>query len=205
MERIVIERVVDVRPPVVLAEFGEREWEHLKLERTAREQRRKIARQQKRVRAGDEDVVALRGVEAVDGTLEPFAHLNLVDQEEVYDLGLVPVLHVVEESMVFGDPLEVVEVVVDVDDVRVCDVCQYVIAQRFEKLGLAASPYPGDHLDIGRAHHVDERFQIACSLDEPHPTPPAASTILSHLFPNIEKNRYWVIGVQIVIDHVSLN
>ena len=54
--RVLIEVAIDLALVTIEAILLKREWENLDLERAPRKERRQIARQQKSVRSGDEDV-----------------------------------------------------------------------------------------------------------------------------------------------------
>ena len=131
--RVLIEVAIDLALVTIEAILLKREWENLDLERAPRKERRQIARQQKGVRSGDEDVVLLGCMEAVDRAFKAVAHLNLVDKQEVLLVGHSMLFHIGEQGMIFEQALELVEAVIDMDDIRIGQICLHVIAEGLEQ------------------------------------------------------------------------
>ena len=129
--------------------FLKREWKYLDLECAAREERRQITRQQKGVRSSNEDVILLGCVEAVNCTLKAIAHLNLVDKQEVLLTGCPMLFYIGKQRVIFEQVLKLIEVVVDVDDIRIGKVGLHIITEGFEQFRLPAAADAGDDLMSG--------------------------------------------------------
>ncbi len=70
---------------------------------------------------------------AVDRAFKAVAHLNLVDKQEVLLAGHSMLFHTGEQGMIFEQALELVEVVIDMDDIRIGQICLHVIAEGLEQ------------------------------------------------------------------------
>ena len=131
--RVLIEVAVDLALVAIETILLKREWKNLDLERTPRKERRQIARQQKGVRSGHENVVLLGCMEAVDRAFKTVAHLNLIDKQEVLLAGHSMLFYIGEQGMIFEQALELVKVVIDMDDIRIGQICLHVIAESLEQ------------------------------------------------------------------------
>ena len=131
--RVLIEVTVDLALVAIETILLKREWENLDLERAPRKERRQIARQQKGIRSGNEDVIMLGCVKAVDRTLKTFAHLNLIDKQKVLFAGHPMIFYISEQRVILEQVLELIEVVVDMDDIRIRQICLHVIAEGLEQ------------------------------------------------------------------------
>ena len=100
-DRVAREGVGCVVQLVVKHELRQGEWEDGKLEGTPSEQRCEVAAHKEGVRTGNVQVVLFGGVQAVDGLLEPFAHLDFVDEHVV--LGSLDILafDMIAQSTIF--------------------------------------------------------------------------------------------------------
>ena len=56
-------------------------------------------------------------MKAVDCTLKAATHLNLIDKQKVLRAGHPALFYVSEQSVIFEQALELIEVVVDMDDI----------------------------------------------------------------------------------------
>ena len=103
------------------------------MERTPRKERRQIARQQKGIRSGNEYVVLLGCVKAIDRTLKTVAHLNFIDKQKVLFAGHSMLFYIGEQRVILEQVLKLIEVVVDMDDIRIGQMCLHVIAEGLEQ------------------------------------------------------------------------
>ena len=131
--RVLIEVAVDLALVAIETILLKREWENLDLERTPRKERRQIARQQKGIRSGNEYVVLLGCVKAIDRTLKTVAHLNFIDKQKVLFAGHSMLFYIGEQRVILEQVLELIEVVVDMDDIRIGQMCLHVIAEGLEQ------------------------------------------------------------------------
>ena len=131
--RVLIEVAVDLALVAIETILLKREWKNLDLERTPRKERRQVARQQKGVRSGNENVVLLGCMEAVDRAFKTVAHLNLIDKQEVLLAGHSMLFYIGEQGMIFEQALELVKVVIDMDDIRIGQICLHVITESLEQ------------------------------------------------------------------------
>lgn len=72
-------------------------------------------------------------MKAVDRTFKAVAHLNLIDKQEVLLAGHSMLFYIGEQGMIFEQALELIEVVVDMDDIRIGQICLHVIAEGLEQ------------------------------------------------------------------------
>ena len=75
----------------------------------------------------------LRCVKAVDRTLKTVAHLNLIDKQKVLFAGHPMIFYISEQRVILEQVLELIEVVVDMDDIRIRLICLHVIAEGLEQ------------------------------------------------------------------------
>ena len=117
-------------------------------------------------------------MKAVDRSLKAVAHLNLVDKQEVLLAGRPMLFYVGEQRVIFEQLLELIEVVVDVNDIRIGQVGLYVVAKGFEQFRFTAAANTRDDLDIRHADEARQRIHIRRSLDEFHWQPPFGLSLL---------------------------
>ena len=72
-------------------------------------------------------------MEAVDRAFKTIAHLNLIDKQEVLLAGHSMLFYIGEQGMIFEQALELVKVVIDMDDIRIGQICLHVIAESLEQ------------------------------------------------------------------------
>ena len=72
-------------------------------------------------------------MEAVDRAFKAVAHLNLIDKQEVLLVGRPMLFYIGEQGMIFEQVLELAEVVIDMDDIRIGQICLHVIAEGLEQ------------------------------------------------------------------------
>ena len=74
--------------------------------------------------------------------------------------------------MILKQTFKLIEVVVDVNYVRVWQACLYEIAKRLEQFRFSAAANACDDLDIRHADKARQGIHIRCSIDELHQHPP---------------------------------
>ena len=72
-------------------------------------------------------------MKAVDRTLKTVAHLNFIDKQKVLFAGHSMLFYIGEQRVILEQVLELIEVVVDMDDIRIGQICLHVIAEGLEQ------------------------------------------------------------------------
>ena len=116
---VLIEVAISLASIVIKAVFLKREREDLNFECPPRKERRQVARQQERVRSSNKYVVLLRGMETIDCSFETLAHLHFIDKQKVLRAFPPALFYISEQLMILKQSLELIEVVIDLNHVRV--------------------------------------------------------------------------------------
>ena len=111
-------------------------------------------------------------MEAIDCPLETRAHLNLINKQKVLSAFPPVFFYISEQLMILKQSLELIEVVVDVNHVRVRQSGLYEIAKRLEQFRFSATANACDDLDIRHADKTRQGIHIRRSIDEFHRHPP---------------------------------
>ena len=72
-------------------------------------------------------------MKAVDRTLKTVAHLNFIDKQKVLLAEHSMIFYIGEQRVILEQVLELIEVVVDMDDIRIGQICLHVIAEGLEQ------------------------------------------------------------------------
>ena len=72
-------------------------------------------------------------MKAVDRTLKTVAHLNFIDKQKVMLAGHSMLFYIGEQRVILEQVLELIEVVVDMDDIRIGQIRLHVIAEGLEQ------------------------------------------------------------------------
>ena len=86
--------------------------------------------------------------------------------------------------MVFEQALEFIEVVIDMDDIRIGQVGLYVVAKGLEQFRFSTTANARDDLDIRHADKARQRVHIRRPIDEFHWRPPCGLSLYSSKLKN---------------------